>query len=350
MFDVFLERPHDTTPEGRERLARALAQHYRIDPDVFRKPIVSGRRLRVKAKVDDRAARALARELEGFGAVVSITAHAETGRPSKAVETVPSSATKAVEAVPSSAMKAVETTPSSEMNFTLTTLDGDVDEAGPMPSLSVATPAGPPPPKAPAPAPRATSSPHAAASSPPVRRAQDMFAPPDDSEQPLELQLMPSKQGTVARESAAMPARESGALPARPPSAAQAAVVEEAPPPPPAPERRRLEIDLSSIIERARNDPRGRFVAGLALGLLVGFLPAQLYASLAEDKLDEIGAQLAKEPAPQTEAEYQLMLQQFDLAERRSERVKTRIMVVTGALWLLAGAGATYGYWRLTSR
>ena len=92
-----------------------------------------------------------------------------------------------------------------------------------------------------------------------------------------------------------------------------------------------------SIVELATADPRGRFAAGLALGLALGFLPAHVYASFAEEKLDDIGLALAREPAPQTEAEFQLLMQQFDLAEGRSRRVKARIMVIAGAIWPTGG-------------
>src|SRR5687768_7638208 len=124
LFDVFLERPHDTSPEGRERLARALAARYHLDLEVFRKPIASGRRVRVKANVDERTARALARELEGFGAHVSIAAHTES-RTSKPIEAVP---------IPSA-------------TFTVVTVDGaDPDTLRPPSSFPVGSTTMPPKP------------------------------------------------------------------------------------------------------------------------------------------------------------------------------------------------------------
>jgi hypothetical protein len=307
LFDVFLERPHDTSPEGRERLARALATRYNLDADVFRKPISSGRRVRVKANVDERTARALARELEGFGAHVSIAAHTES-RPSRPVEAIPSA------------------------TFTVVTVDGaDPETLKPPPSFPVGSTTMPQKPKA------------ASASTPPAptrTKPHDVFAPPSESEQPLELQTMPAKVGTVAKE----PTR----APPPPPTTAPIPLIEAAHPPP---ERERpVRAPMPSLSDLAVRDPRGRLAAALGLGLLLGFLPAHVYASFAEDKLDDIGAQLAREPAPQTEAEYQLALQQFDLAERRADRVKTRIVVVTGVVWLLAGVAAAFGYWRLTAQ
>jgi hypothetical protein len=315
MFDVFLERPHDGSPEGRERLARALAERYRLDADVFRKPIAAGRRLRVKANVDEKTARTLARELEQYGALVSVSTHAET-RPSRPVESVP--------------------VPVPSGTFTVVTVDGaDPDSiGGPSPAPTFA----PPPPSAPA----APSAIKVVATGPAPRPSHNVFAPPPDSEQPLELQLVPPRSGTVARVSQPVEPPRLSASASTPPAPAPAAEPEPDAAPP-------SRLDVSSWSELALHDRRGRLVAGLVLGLAFGFLPAHGYASFAEDKLDEIGAELARQPPPQTEPEYQLMLQQFDLAERRAGRVKTRIAVVTGAVWLLAGAGLAFGYYRLTS-
>jgi hypothetical protein len=168
---------------------------------------------------------------------------------------------------------------------------------------------------------------------------RNAFAPPpSEGDAPLELAVMPSRPGTMAPPAPALEAPPQS----RTSKSSKAVVVPELP-------RDSVEraVVRPGIVELATADPRGRYVAGLALGLALGFLPAHLYASFAEEKLDDIGLALAREPAPQTETEFQLLMQQFDLAEGRSRRVKARIMVIAGAIWLLGGAGAAYGYWRL---
>jgi hypothetical protein len=323
-FDVFIERPTDTSPEGRERLIRAMAARFGIDDKLLRGPLSTGRRLRAKANVAEPAAAKMARELEALGAIVTISRHSGSGpRPS---QELPAARPAPAPRPPSDSFAPMP-------SLTLATLDGEEVGAAPPPPLSEELAAPPPP------VPRPPSGPRPAVAAP---AAADAFAPPDaEKELPLELAVQPSRGGTLAALADApppAPSRISGSVERRLSTRSlPAAPVDEPPPLAPRP----------GLIELATRDPRGRLAAGLALGLAAGFLPAHVYASFAEERLDEIGQALAREPAPHTEAEYQLLMQQFDLAEARSRRVKARIVVVTGALWLLAGAGAAYGYWRI---
>ena len=97
---------------------------------------------------------------------------------------------------------------------------------------------------------------------------------------------------------------------------------------------------------RALADPRARLGLALVAGLLLGFLSAHLYASAAEDRLDEIRLELLREPAAQSGDEFQLAVERHDLARSRMGRAKNRIVLTTGFIWLVVGAGVAYGVWR----
>jgi hypothetical protein len=369
-FDIFIERPTDTSPDGRERLVRAMASRFGIEDRLLRGPLSTGRRLRAKANVDEAQAAKIVRELEALGAIVTVSRHnAAAPRISQEMPLIHSR--------PSGPVSMGTDPPSSGFakmpSLTLATLDGEDAEPAPPPPLSAELtapprPLPPPPPGLPRPpspsrsavASPSTSRPAVAApsaqrplvSSPPsasrpavtftapsTSGAHNAFAPPsDENEAPLELAIVPPRPGTLAPPAPALH---------EPPPKTLGKSSKVTPSPELPRDSAERTVVRPSIVDLATRDPRGRFAAGLVLGLGLGFLPAHVYASFAEEKLDEIGLAMAREPAPQTEAEYQLLMQQFDLAEGRSRRVKARIMVIAGAVWLLAGAGAAYGYWRI---
>jgi len=340
-FDIFIERPTDTSPAGRERLVRAMSSRFGIEDRLLRGPLSTGRRLRAKANVDEAQAAKIVRELEALGAIVTVAKH--TGATPRVSQEL-----SLVTPLPRDPLAAGTGTPSGNFasmpSLTLSTLDGEDAEPAPPPPLSAELAVLPPPPpglKVPSTVRPAAPASSAARPALPAPSAGDpfvgpnAFAPPEEASAPLELAIQPSRSGTLAAPQPVEPPP-----PAKPSKAAPAVA------PLPVDSAERVVV-RPSVVELATRDPRGRFVAGLVLGLAVGFLPAHLYASFAEEKLDDIGLAMAREPAPQTEAEYQLLMQQFDLAEGRSRRVKARIMVIAGAVWLLGGAGVAYGYWRL---
>jgi hypothetical protein len=93
-------------------------------------------------------------------------------------------------------------------------------------------------------------------------------------------------------------------------------------------------------------DPRVRLGIAVAAGLLCGFLSAQLYASGAEDRLDEIRLELLHEPVAQTTDEYQQAVERHELARGRMERTKRRIELAAGFLWIAIGGGVGYAAYR----
>jgi len=319
---------------GRERLAHVLVQRYQLDEKVVGTALSTRRRMRFRAGCDELTSIRLKSELEALGAMVSL------------VDTEPR-------------LGALAGMPE---RMTLSALDGsDVTPApeiiSPSSPASAAAPriAAPTPPPQQAPPPR-MSAPQAAVA-PPPREAfsggRDVFAPPASDEHELELQVeQPRKRGTLAEPAASPTSPPHGDVtPRRPMSTAQPAVsrtmaamsgersrVEDAPPPPRPPRR-----DLARLIR----EPRANLAAGLALGLVAGFLPAHLYASYAEDKIDDIREELLRQPPPQSDGEYDVVVHQFTLAKERMVRVRNRIAVVTGAIWLLAGGAVTVGFWRL---
>jgi hypothetical protein len=354
---VFIERPRDRSPDGRERLGRALAIRFRLDENVVMGALAAGRRLRAKADLAEPLARRLAQDLEAMGAVVAVSPHkASSSTGQSAVAPAAGGGTAAAHPpVPPRLVSAAPVAPEQVVTFssysantpslTLATLDGE-DAEGPIAELSLATP----PPPSPAPS----------GSQPPPPRtsgARDVFRPPTDEGPPLELVARPSRPGKIAPMPSMASARvqtptvEATAV-AGARSAPQVTLVspDEGPPAPRSASAGSVPAPRGGFPDLVTRDPRGRLVAGLLLGLVVGFVPAHLYASFAEDKLDDIGAALAREPPPVSEADHALLMQQFDLAQARVGRVRARTVVVTAVVWLLAGAAGAAGYWRLTSR
>src|SRR5262249_28393172 len=137
--------------------------------------------------------------------------------------------------------------------------------------------------------------------------------------------------------------RTSGQVPATPRVSGQVAAAASSPPAEPA------GAPATAPAARPRpslGDPRVRFGVAIVAGLLLGFLSAQLYASAAEDKLDEIRLELLREPIAQTTDEYQQAIERHEVARGRMERTKRRIELAAGFLWLAIGGGVGYATWR----
>jgi hypothetical protein len=362
-------RPAERSTSGRERLATSLAAHFGLDEQAVLGFLTSGRKLRARGGLDEDDARALSAELEKLGAVVSV----EPPLPPRA----PAYESGLAAALPASTPRADPHALGAlarDDGLTLSSLDGEVVETqGNEDALSrpVSVPVAPAPAKPsgtspPAQASRkpATSQPAAPAppqspriefrqsgqssTSPPRPAAppQDPFAPPAEVVHEIELaypEPRPSKQLPIAigsgphattgavRASGQTAPRMSGQVAA---SSAPPGAAEPLAPAPAEPARPLLA------------DPRVRLGVAIVAGLLLGFLAAQLYASAAEDKLDEIRLELLREPIAQTTDEYQQALERHEIARGRMERNKRRIELAAGFLWLAVGSGVGYAAWK----
>ena len=71
---------------------------------------------------------------------------------------------------------------------------------------------------------------------------------------------------------------------------------------------------------------------------------------LGWQKYEDINRELQNIPIPASEAEFSMRVEQYDLTVKRLYKAKTRIMITTGIVWLIASAGVTFGFFRLIPR
>jgi hypothetical protein len=342
-FHVVIERPRDSGPGAAASLAAAMEQRYGI-PAAQLGPRLAAGRLRVKSNVDRATADAFAKDLESIGAVCAIL-DAATGEPVP----VAKPAAKAPLAAPpsaaplrpsgsfSSGLAAASSSPAQQdlgaLNsgeFALSTLDGADEpsasgsgsrlpaEQGFMPaSFGPAAPVEP-----------------EAAVAPPL----DPFAPPDAESEPLlHLDVDPA---TVRRPGkvSALPVPNAAPAPARRGTPAPDAAAPEEPAPPRGP------AGLAGVVA----DRRVRLAAGVALAILIGFVPAHLVAAVREESAY---AQVDKE----IQARYKSVLTESDwdaldaMLARQIERKKDQrrsIALASFLIWGLVGGGVAFVWFR----
>lgn len=317
-FHVFIERTLDPSPAAIRRVAGAIAERYGLPAATIEQRLTSGR-FRVKKNVDRDTALRFAETIHQLGAVCTIV-DADSGAPlaqpgaaapaasqpsgrmrPPAIPAAPARprapgarppAAAAGAAPPSSAsstgdyesgLAAAFSSSSSQANlgaldtgsFNLATLDGDDDDSMRAPSVAAEVESYAPP-------------------------DEDMFAPPSAGETPLELALdtpvppsvprglaapAPSElssgdfepidvaQQALAEAEAAVARHTPPAMPAMP--AMPIAGADAAPPPKP-PRPNPLVVAREQIV----NNPRVRLAAGVALAILIGFLPARIFWSM----------------------------------------------------------------------
>jgi hypothetical protein len=287
--DVIVRGARGASPAARDRLARGLALRLGLEPGRVATALGLGEPLRAGAGIDDLDAVKLKAELEALGAAVTL---------------IPSQPR----------MGALSGSP--EL-LRLSALDGsDVDDGAAPISLSEPEPEPEP--------------------APGDERPGERFAPPSGDDEAIELEVQPdTRRRTLAAPSPApAPAPVEGRAPAHTKAPATVA--------PPATGGRSPVDRLAEL----RGKPRARLAAGVVLGLALGFVPAHGYALFAEDTLDELQLELASIPQPSSEAEYELSAHAYDLGRARIGRVRTRIAVVSGLVWLVAGGAVAYGFWR----
>ena len=335
-FHVVIERPRDTGPTAAAALAAAMEQRYGIPAAQLGARLAAGR-LRVKSNVDRATADAFAKDLESIGAVCAIL-DAATGEPVPIAKPAPAvrPAAKPSGSPFSSGLAAASAAPAPQDlgaltsgEYSLATLDG-ADEpsasgsASRLPAEQGFMPAsfGP-----------AAAIEPAAAAAPAI----DPFAPPDaESEPQLDLDVDPRtvrRPGQVS--TAPIPA---AALPARRGTPAPDAAAPDEPALPP------RKAGLAGVVA----DRRVRLAAGVALAILIGFVPAHLVAAVREESAY---AQVDKE----IQARYKSVLTEGDwdaldsMLARQIERKKDQrrsIALASFLIWGLVGAGVAFVWFR----
>jgi hypothetical protein len=362
-FHVFVDGAIEAGAAALRQLAEAMAERYGLPAAELEARLARGR-FRVKANVDRETAATYLQDLEAIGArcvVVDAAADAaRTSSPSLAPATAPSRpsssslppatapsrpaasslppATKPASAATSGSFQsglAAAFTAGDATNlgalggdgsaFALASLDGEDDARaqsserfGPgveaMPASigpAVAPPSGPPVVKA------------AVASGAPL----DLFAPPEAEADDGRMELAAEEEPRSRR------AAKAASIPP---------LTQPAAPPPVAVTPRRVGL------RGAFADARVRFAVGVAVAVLLGFVPAHLFATLREraayGAIDQVVV-VRQAELDNYEAWQQLdPLREVQLAKKKSQR--REIAIVALLVWAAAGGGIAYGWFR----
>ena len=398
MFHVFVEGAADASPEGTARLATAIANHYGLPAEQLKQRLDAGR-FRVKGNVDRETADTYVRDLERLGARCSIEA-AETSpsratplpfpavrpatppaglpvaRPSTpppladqppARPSAPPALADQPPSRPSAPPSALANQPASrpstppsalagmpraatpppvagayssglaagfgeaaqtglgalereDVTFSLASVDGETPdntaiEKSPEPMFA------PPPAKDEAPADKKQAR--------PKDEPVDMFAPPDAESAEMKVDIADDDK-EFARKKVATPTSPVPLVRASSPVIAAAPVTS-------------VRSKLGPLA-----DERIRMIAGALLAVLIGFLPAHLYARSREkaayaaidQKLQSI--QIA---ADTPDAYATLDQTRADMLERKRDE-RRNIAMIAFVIWALVGGGIAYGWFR----
>jgi hypothetical protein len=387
-FHVFISGAVDGSAAGVERLAQAIASYYGLPADDLRARIANGR-FRVKGNCDRATAERFANDLSRLGATCTIEEatpanHSKTPLPFPAVSpplastkppptrpVAPSLSGKAASSasapVPGSnyqsGLSAAFAGSASEAHlgaleseaFTLASLDG-TDDVSTGPAASLAPPPPNPveiaPPAAPSQVEMAIDSTQQSLGSaaPGKAGAIDMFAPPDEAEHSLSVDLAPEEVERAARKRASAPPPE---IPvASPPSneygrssIAQASVE--------AARYSRPSLVAPNATPAARSshplaNPMLRFVLGVIVALAVGFLPAHIIAAVREKSVfSTVNANVRSVQDKADTAEAYAALDVFrteQLARKYDERRSIAMMALL--IWAAAGGAIAYVWFR----
>ncbi|HTR54788.1 MAG TPA: hypothetical protein VMJ10_29065 [Kofleriaceae bacterium] len=357
MFHVFVEGAKDGSPAGLDRLAKAMAAHYGLQPADLLARLQSGR-FRAKGNCDRATAEQYVRDLERLGARCTIEPVAGAPAPPARASTpslqpatkAPAPAPVAAKAGPaqfSSGLSAAFSTDSAQADvgafaklesgaLSLASVDGSggTDEA-------VAAEAFAPPPAVAAAPAKPEAKPAAAKSAKPARPKDeplDLFVPPDAGGD-FKVELADDEVERSAKKRASTP----------PPN-------EPAAEPAPAVARTRSQLSLAPATDSAPAAPRGnplgdervRLVAGVVLAILIGFVPAHFVAAVREKS-----AYAAVDREVETAQSDAQTMDTYDaLDARRAELLarkydERRSIAITALLiWAAAGAGIAYVWFK----
>jgi hypothetical protein len=389
IYQVYIEGTRDASPGGAAKVAQAISARYGFPVADLEARLQTGR-FRVKSKVDRVTAERFAADLRRLGAEC-VVVDGNTGQtvatgspggnpPRAATPSTPAYQSGLAAAFAAGRESAPDLGALESGVFSLASLDGDPDQAGPAPVRDSAASFTPPPPapraSAPAiappprpssqPAPRPPSAvdffgsedPFAPPTEPPVvdlaldvaappakaapkpAAVEDGFAPPA-AETAIDVALdvvspVPRTAGTMAPPAAAQPAP---VRPTRAPSvmggtAAMGSTVAPG-------------SVLASARRLGRND-RARFVAGVALAIVLGFIPAHVVASVRQDAaFTEIDARVTMRQAEVTTRDEWNQLDVLREAQLERKRAAHRNIALFALLvWGSVGGVVAYVWFR----
>ncbi|HEY1556315.1 MAG TPA: hypothetical protein VGF94_15875 [Kofleriaceae bacterium] len=351
MFHVFVEGAKDGSPAGLERLAKAMAGHYGLPPADMVARLASGR-FRAKGNCDRATAEQYVRDLERLGARCTIepAVPGSAGRastPSILPATMPAPKPAATPTKPPQFASGLAAAFSGEHapadlgafdklggdSLSLASVDGS--DGGPAASAFV------PPPIDAAPAPAATPNKSAAKPVKPERPKDeplDLFVPPDAAGDELKVELADDEVERAAKKRASVPP----ATEPVPPAPAPAARISSPSLPP--------VTAVAAPVRRGNllGDERVRFVAGVLLAIVLGFVPAHVVASVRETAAYAAvdGDVESAQQDAQTPDTYEMLdARRAELLGRKYDDRRT-IAVTALLIWAACGAGIAFVWFR----
>lgn len=388
-FHVFVDGPTDNSPTGVARLAEAIGKHYGIPSGDLHTRLLKGR-VRVKANTDRQTADLYARDLERLGAICTIEeANAENSQrttplpfpvarpatPPAGMPAVPSALAGAPRSRPSAPPSALAgmapsrpSTPPSGMAqyqsglsaafsndtaaanlgalegeglaLSLATVDGN-DESGGVAAGAFEPPAGGGLPASIGPAPEKPKA--AAKSAKPKDEPMDLFAPPDAEDAKFKVDIASDEIEASARKRANTPPPVEGAATQQP---SQPLMRKSQP----------IMTPVSGVAVASApssklgplGDERVRFVAGIALALGLGFLPAHLIAGMREESAyEEVDRKVVRaQQAAETPEAYALLdkMRADQLDRKEAERRNAAIIAIF--MWGLVASGIAFAWFK----
>lgn len=368
MFHVFVEGATDDSPAGLSRLAQAMSAHYGIAAADLLTRLSKGR-FRVKGNIDRATADSYVRDLTRLGARCTI----EEAQPTQRLTPTPFPAMQPPAPAappqrtsspaigggqyqsglaaafsgeqPVASLGALE---SENFALSLASVDGADDRSGPVSATAFAPPAdtgmsasiGPP---------AAKPKTDKVAKGRPKDEPLDMFAPPDAEEAALAVDIADDEKEFTARKRASTPPANVAVAPAEPsqpvPRASTPAMRRSAPSIQPA----TMPVAAAPAAKKGLlANSNARFIAGVALSLGLGFVPAHFIGKMREDSAFEaidrkvIGAQQLAE----TPEQYALLdkLRADQLAKKYSERRNAAIIAIL--VWAAVAGGLAFVWFK----